>query len=49
MKNIPTAHGADPAAGAIGAQVNRVFYRKTISIAGAELRCVIRLRLESPG
>jgi hypothetical protein len=49
MKSIPAAHGADPVAGAIGAQVNRVFDRKTISIAGADLRCVIRLSIKCPG
>jgi len=35
-------HGADPVAGAIGAHVNRVFDRKTISVPGAELRCVTK-------
>lgn len=35
-------HRANSVAGAIGAHVNRVFDRETISISGAELRCVTK-------
>ena len=35
-------HGPDPVAGAIGTDVDGVLDGKTISIAGAELRCVTK-------